>query len=53
MKARVKKKCPECKRRKLVRLIGAGAGVLFKGKGFYETDYRSKEYKQRKSEEKD
>jgi len=36
--------CPNCKRRKLRRLIGAGAAVLFKGKGFYQTDYRSKDY---------
>ncbi|MCK5564400.1 MAG: zinc ribbon domain-containing protein [Planctomycetes bacterium] len=38
------KKCPECKKMKLQRLIGAGAGVIFKGSGFYETDYRSKTY---------
>ena len=38
------KKCPECKG-KLKRLIGAGAGVIFKGSGFYETDYRSESYK--------
>ena len=36
--------CPNCKRRKLRRLIGAGAAVLFKGSGFYQTDYRSKNY---------
>jgi putative FmdB family regulatory protein len=30
----------------LKRLIGAGAGVLFKGNGFYATDYRSESYKQ-------
>ena len=46
-----KKKCPKCRRLKLTRLIGAGAAVLFKGKGFYQTDYRSNEYKQRDSEE--
>jgi putative FmdB family regulatory protein len=33
-------KCPECSRRKLRRLIGTGAGVVFKGSGFYETDYK-------------
>lgn len=38
-------KCPECGKRKLERLIGAGAGFLFKGSGFYETDYRSETYK--------
>ena len=41
----IKKKCPECKKMKLRRLIGAGAGVIFKGSGFYETDYRSDSYK--------
>ncbi len=41
----VKKKCPECGKLKLERLIGAGAGVIFKGGGFYETDYRSDSYK--------
>lgn len=33
--------CPECRKPRLVRLIGAGAGLLFKGSGFYSTDYRS------------
>ncbi len=41
----VKRKCPECGRLKLQRLIGTGAGVIFKGGGFYETDYRSDSYK--------
>jgi putative FmdB family regulatory protein len=41
----VKKKCPECKTLKLKRLIGAGSAVVFKGSGFYETDYRSDSYK--------
>ena len=40
------KKCPECKKMSLQRLIGTGAGVIFKGSGFYETDYRSESYKQ-------
>ena len=40
----VKKKCPECNKRSLERLIGTGAGVIFKGSGFYETDYRSDSY---------
>ena len=35
--------CPTCKR-KVTRLIGTGAGVIFKGSGFYQTDYRSKDY---------
>lgn len=34
------KKCPKCKRQRLKRLIGTGAGILFKGSGFYETDYK-------------
>ncbi len=39
-------KCPQCKKPKLRRLFGTGAAVLFKGSGFYETDYRSESYKQ-------
>lgn len=38
-------KCPKCKKKKLKRLFGAGAGILFKGSGFYQTDYRSDGYK--------
>jgi putative FmdB family regulatory protein len=38
-------KCPACKRGKVVRKIGTGAGLLFKGSGFYITDYRSESYK--------
>ena len=34
------KKCPACGRLKLRRLLGAGAGIIFKGSGFYQTDYR-------------
>jgi len=45
MKDRPKKKCPECGKNALERLIGMGAGVIFKGGGFYETDYRSESYK--------
>ena len=36
------KKCPKCKKLKLSRLIGSGAGIIFKGTGFYETDYKKK-----------
>ena len=45
MSAGVKKKCPECKKLKLRRLFGTGAAIVFKGSGFYETDYRSESYK--------
>ncbi len=38
------RRCPSCKRSRVRRLIGAGAGLLFKGSGFYATDYRSPEY---------
>ncbi|PCJ59035.1 MAG: FmdB family transcriptional regulator [Planctomycetota bacterium] len=33
-------KCPECKKNKLERLISGGGGIVFKGSGFYETDYK-------------
>ena len=39
------RKCPHCGRPSAKRLIGAGAGFLFKGSGFYQTDYRSEKYK--------
>jgi len=38
------KKCPECGKT-VRRLIGSGMGIIFKGSGFYQTDYRSKSYK--------
>ena len=41
----VKKKCPECGKNKLKRLFGTGAAIVFKGSGFYQTDYRSESYK--------
>lgn len=44
-------KCPVCKSNKLHRIIGTGAGIIFKGSGFYCTDYRSESYK--KAVEKD
>jgi putative FmdB family regulatory protein len=47
-----KRKCPECKKPKLRRLFGAGAAVVFKGSGFYQTDYRSESYKQKAAAEK-
>src|SRR5262249_8082397 len=39
------KKCPKCGRPKLRRVFGAGAAIIFKGSGFYHTDYHSKSYK--------
>ncbi len=41
----VESKCPECKKKKLRRLFGTGAAIVFKGSGFYQTDYRSEGYK--------
>lgn len=38
-------KCPKCRKNALRRQIGGGAGLLFKGSGFYITDYRSDGYK--------
>ena len=38
------KRCPECGKSKVRRLIGTGAGLIFKGSGFYITDYRDKSY---------
>ena len=43
--AKTKRKCPACGRLKLRRLIGPGAAIVFKGSGFYKTDYRSESYK--------
>ena len=40
------KKCPACSKMQLQRLIGSGAGIIFKGTGFYQTDYPSESYKQ-------
>jgi putative FmdB family regulatory protein len=40
-----KKTCPKCGKKKLRRLIGAGGAIMFKGSGFYKTDYRSDSYK--------
>ncbi len=50
--ARVLRKCPACGRRQLKRLIGTGAGIIFKGSGFYQTDYRSESYKKAEEKEK-
>ena len=45
IKAKPSRKCPECGKLKAERIISAGGGILFKGSGFYETDYRSESYK--------
>jgi putative FmdB family regulatory protein len=37
--------CPECGKKTLERLIGTGGAILFKGSGFYQTDYRGESYK--------
>ena len=45
-------KCPECEKNKLVRIISGGAAIVFKGSGFYQTDYRSDSYKKGAKESK-
>lgn len=52
MKDDPKRTCPECGKRALERLIGTGAAVIFKGSGFYQTDYRSESYKKAAEKEK-
>src|SRR3989449_2089981 len=42
-----KRKCPKCGKNKLRRLFGTGAAIMFKGSGFYTTDYRSDSYKKK------
>lgn len=48
----VERKCPACRKPKLRRLFGTGAAVVFKGSGFYQTDYRSDSYKKAAENEK-
>ena len=45
IKSRPTRKCPKCAKLSLKRLISSGAGIIFKGSGFYQTDYRSENYK--------
>ncbi len=45
--AKPKKRCPKCKKNKLTRLIGAGSGIIFRGSGFYQTDYRKLDEKEK------
>src|SRR5579884_2341688 len=47
------KKCPKCGKKKLRRVYGPGAAILFKGSGFYQTDYRSESYKSAAKAEQD
>lgn len=47
------RKCPSCGRNSVKRLIGTGAGIIFKGSGFYITDYRSDSYKKAAKAEKE
>ena len=47
----VKRKCPECGKLKLRRLFGTGGAIMFKGSGFYQTDYRSESYKKQAKED--
>ena len=51
--AKLLRKCPACGKLKLRRLIGTGAGIIFKGSGFYETDYRSDKYSKDAKADKD
>jgi putative FmdB family regulatory protein len=46
------RKCPKCGKNELKRLIGTGGGIIFKGSGFYQTDYRSESYKKAEKSEK-
>lgn len=50
--AKLLRTCPKCGKRRLKRLIGTGAGIIFKGSGFYQTDYRSESYKKAERSEK-
>ncbi len=52
MSAKHISKCPKCKKAKAKRLIGCGAGIIFRGSGFYTTDYRSDGYKKSADSEK-
>ena len=46
------KDCPKCKQKTLRRIISSGGGIIFKGSGFYQTDYRSDSYKKSAEKEK-
>ena len=53
MTAGALKKCPACGTLSLKRLIGSGGAILFKGPGFYATDYRSEGYRRAAKAESD
>jgi putative FmdB family regulatory protein len=53
IKADALKTCPKCQKESLQRLIGPGAALIFKGSGFYLTDYRSEGYRKAAKAEKD
>ena len=53
IKADALKTCPKCQKETLERLIGPGAALIFKGSGFYLTDYRSEGYRKAAKAEKD
>ena len=53
MKDSPSKSCPKCKKRKARRRIGVGAGIIFKGTGFYETDYKKKTEPKKKESDKE
>ena len=50
--ARALRKCPDCGKSNLKRLVGTGSGIIFKGSGFYQTDYRTESYKEGEKSEK-
>jgi putative FmdB family regulatory protein len=50
--ARPLRKCPDCGKSTLKRLVGTGSGIIFKGSGFYQTDYRTESYKEGEKSEK-
>lgn len=52
IKSKPSTKCPECGKKKAQRVISAGGGIIFKGSGFYQTDYRSESWKKGASAEK-
>ncbi|GAB5443271.1 MAG: hypothetical protein Fues2KO_36200 [Fuerstiella sp.] len=52
IKADPTKKCPDCGKKKAQRIISSGGGIIFKGSGFYQTDYRSESYKKGASADK-